>query len=242
MLKVTLHTAPPDKANAFNLVGRLEIGYAKLAAIADYKVAMLATGLGEVSPARVQNYPRWSASIWDLVARAVCISLNRQESIWPTDIPVRRKGAYAVHLSAIVEHWPDGLGNKRSTIATAHIQMRRRRCSYVARFEDDLMGESVSDVFVHTPEVLMPWDLFARAYAWTFNGKLELPKRPPLAVPLPFEYAGGSYVLLDTLPEPSRSGIRRWLVRQNLVPTTVETFEGDCVTERQFVQFLETAV
>lgn len=242
MLKVTLHSVPPARANAFNMVGRMDIGCAKLAAIADYKVSLFSAGIGEVPPTRVDGYPRWSASVWDLVVRAACLSINRKEAVWPTDIPVRRKGAYMLDLGAIVEHWPDGRGSRRATVATAHIKMRNRRCHYVATFEDDLVGEATSDVFAHTPEVITPWDLLARAYAWSYNGVLELPKRPKLCVPLPIEHKGESYVLLDTLQDPSRLGVRRWMVRQGIAPVTVDGFEGDCLTEGQFVRFLETAV
>jgi hypothetical protein len=242
MLKVTLHSVPPARASANNMVGRMDIGCAKLGAIADYKVALFAAGIGELPPTRVDGYPRWSASVWDLVARAVCLSLNRREAVWPADIPVRRKGAYMQNLGAIVEHWPDGRSTGRATVATAHIKMRNRRCNYVATFEDDLVGEATSDVFAHTPEVITPWDLLTRAYAWTFNGTLELPKRPKLCVPLPVEHNGGSYVMLDTLQNPSRLGVRRWMVQRGIEPTAVDGFDGDCVTEAQFVRFLETAV
>lgn len=79
MLKISLHHARPGHENARNVLGRLDIGYAKLDALADYKLVMTVAGVGEMPPARITDYPRWSASVWDLVARAICMCLNRRE-------------------------------------------------------------------------------------------------------------------------------------------------------------------
>jgi len=127
MLKISLHYATPSGANAENVLGRLDIGYAKLDAKADYKVLMFSSGEGDHPPAQVNDYPRWSASVLDLVSRAVCQSIHAAEVIPKTD-PMRfGKCAFIDDLTAIIEHWPDGLDVRRSMIGTAHIYMNRRR-------------------------------------------------------------------------------------------------------------------
>lgn len=242
MLKVTLHYATPARVSAQNLLGRLDIGYAKLDAYADYKAVMFTAGVGEQPPVQLLGYPRWSASVWDLVARVACISLNGSETFPRGDLSRGRKGAFIEDMTAVIEHWPDGLGIRRSTIGTAHIQMRRRRCQYKAVFEDDILGKRESSVFGHAPEGLSPWDLLARAYTWTAHERFELPARPPLYTPIPVQQGLGSYVPLDTVAEPAFTGIRRWLAKRGLSTTTVDLIGGPCVTEACFVDFLRIAV
>ena len=100
MLKVTLHHATPARVSAQNILGRLDSGYARLDATADYKAVMQTSGLGEQSPITLSDYPRWSASIWDLVARIVCLGINRREAIWPTEIPQQRRCAFIDDMTA----------------------------------------------------------------------------------------------------------------------------------------------
>jgi hypothetical protein len=95
MLKVSLHYATPATVSARNVLGRLDIAYAKLDANADYKALMFTTGIGEHEPLRLDNYPRWSASVWDLVARVVCLGLNNTESNWLVELPFERKCAFS---------------------------------------------------------------------------------------------------------------------------------------------------
>lgn len=240
MLKVSLHHATPARVSAQNVLGRLDIGYAKLDAIADYKLVMTMAGVGELPPARVTDYPRWSAGVWDLVARAICVCLNRREVIEGN--LTGKRGAFIENMTAVVEHWPDGVDTRRATVATAHVQMRRRRCHYTVTFQDDILGTSESSVFVHAPDGLNPWDLLARAYAWSVHERFELPPRPALYTPIPVEQAGESYVCLDTVAEPASTGIVRWLHKLGRATTTVDLLDGPCVTEACFVEFLRRAV
>ena len=242
MLKVTLHASKPRAIGAENLLGRLDIGYATLDAVAEYKVLMLTAGIGEQAPARVKAYPRWSASIWDLVVRAACVSMNRQEAVWPPEIPVLRKGAFINNMTAVVEHWPDGLDTRRSVAGIAHVEMSGTRCNYRATFTDDMTDSRRSEVFRHTPIALTPWDLLTRAFAWTTTETFKLPVRPTLYTPIPIEYEGKSYVSLETVREPARTGCYRWLAKRLVEPVTLPFVDGPCVTEQQFVEFLRKAV
>ncbi len=242
MLKLSLHASAPRNVCAQNRIGSLDVAYEKLAARADYKAVMWTAGLGEQTPVKLENYPRWSASIWDLLVRVICLCMNRKEAIWPVDIPNRRAGAYAQHLTAIVEHWPDGFDTRRAVVGTAHIQMCATKRNYRATFDDDILGEQAAQVFRHTPDVLNAWDLLSRAYGCAATGSPELPARPELYKPIPVAMGAGSYVNLDTVSEPARTGCYRWLDKEGVETIEVPDIEGPCVTEHQFVTFLQKAI
>lgn len=242
MLKVSLHYATPSQVSARNKLGQLDISYARLDALADYKAVMFATGTGEMPPVQLQYYPRWSASVWDLIARVVCLSLNGREAFPSGDLTAGGRGAFIDDMTAVIEHCNDGGDNRRATIGTAHISMRKRRCHYNAFFDDDILGKRESSVFIHRPEGLSPWDLLARAYAWTAQERFELPARPSLYTPIPVQQGLGFFVPLETVSEPALTGIRRWLHRRGLSTTTTDLVTGPCVTEACFVDFLRVAV
>ncbi len=240
MLKVFLHSCAPGGVSAFNRLGRLDIGYDKLDAYADYKVILQQAGIGEFPPAKLKGYPRWSASIWDLVARSVCLSLWQEEVLPP--VGLARRGAYTEHLTAMVEHWPDGFETGRSTVGMASIRMLRKKCHYVASFEDDILGEQHSSEFVHTPDALSPWDLLARAYAWTCHEIFRLPARPEIYTKLTVEENGQTLVPLEMVKEPARTGLSRWMLGKEVQPLECELVTGPCVRESDYVCFLRTAV
>lgn len=242
MLKLSLHTSTPRGVSVNNRVGLLDVAYDKLAARADYKALMWTAGLGEQAPVRLENYPRWSASVWDLLVRIICLSISAKEAVWPAVIPNRRKGALALNLTAVVEHWPNGMEPGRKMVGSAHIQMCTRRCNYRATFRDDILGEVSSEVFRHTPDVLNVWDLLTRAYGWATARAPELLPRPELYKPIPVSMGSESYVNLDTVSEPARTGCYRWLDKEGIKTVEVPDIDGPCVTEAQFVTFLQKAV
>lgn len=242
MLKVSVHHATPNQVSPRNVLGRLDIAYARLDAIADYKAVMVSTGLGEHAPVQLNAYPRWSANIWDLVARTVCLGLNQKEAIWPAELPPARNCAFIDDLTAVIEHHPDGLDSRRSTVGIAHLAMRRRKGHYTARFESDLQPAIESTVFVHRPEGLNPWDLLGRAYAWTVQERFELPPRPVLYTPFTLQAGQDAYVPLDTVKEPARTGILRWLHKRGEVTPPQDFLTGPCISEALFVEFLRRAV
>lgn len=241
MLKVSLHASAPGRATAQNLLGRVDIGYTTLDAMATYKAAMVLTGLGELSPVALEKYPRWSASIWDLVARIVCLCINRREEVWPAHLPTMRRGAFVQDLTAVVEHSPNGFDTRRARIGEAHIAMCKRRCNYRATFEDDITGKTTSSVFRHTPSVLNAADLLARAYAWATTETFELPPRPTLYTPLPFNEGATSFVCLETVREPARTGCYRWLAKKGIELLDLAGLR-DCVSEPNYVEFLRRAI
>jgi hypothetical protein len=78
MLRVTVELLPGGFDSAKRVIATADIARVRDGATADYEVRLredLLAGVGE--RATVANYPRWSASVWDLVARCIGASLNR---------------------------------------------------------------------------------------------------------------------------------------------------------------------
>ena len=243
MLKVSLHYATPTTVSPDNVLGRLDIGYARLDAWAYYKAVMSSAGMGEFAPIKLEGYPRWSASVWDLVARTVCKSLSGEETLVIETSRHGRHFGFIDDMTAVIEHWPDGLDERRATIGTAHIHMGRRKGNYVATFATDVLNDlQESTVFTYKPKVLRPWDLLAQAYGWTMTESFQLPSRPELYTPIPLQDAGRSLVSIDTLSEPALSGITKWIHKLGLDTISSDLIDGPCVTEDRFVEFLESAV
>lgn len=240
MLKVFLHNGPLASVSQFNQLGRLDIGYEVLDIHADYKAVLTMAGAGELPPVQLTGYPRWTASVWDLVMRAATVALHGTEELPGLDIA--RRGAFAQQLTAIVQHWPDGMEQGRSTVGTAQVRMLRKRCRYVATFEDDILGSQTSAEFSHTPDVLVPWDLVARAYAWASHGRASMPPRPALYMPLPLEQAGQVVVALDTVREPARTGLQRWMLNKGVATVPADGLSSPCIREADYVRFLQKAV
>ena len=240
MLKVTLHSSTPKQASSFNVVGRMDIAYEVLAARATYKTLTCTAGIGEHEPTLLREYPRWSGSLWDLVARAVCLTFHGDELL-PSVEPERRP-AFMENLTAVIAHWPDGSDVRISTIGTAHLQMGLRKGHYRATFQSDALPLQESTPFIHKPAGLNPWDLLARAYAWTAKEEFVLPDRPKLCTSIPLQEGTEPLVHVDTVPEPARTGLIRWMHKQQMPYARSPFVEGDCVTERQFVEFLEKAI
>ena len=242
MLQVTLHFATEQTANFHNRIGWLDIGYEKLAEFADYKAKLFVTGIGELPTIHVQRYPRWSASVWDLVLRVIVQGLYASEE-FKLDVPVKRKGAFIDQLFATIEHVADGVDGRRSHVGTASLVMRRTRCNYVATVEDDFCGSKESEVFRHTPDRLMHWDLFARGIAMALTGRQEMPSRPPLSLPATFvDTDEKKYVPLSRLSEPARSAFPRWLAKKGVEPTMHPSSLRGLVPEGLYVEFLRTAI
>ena len=75
MLRVSVHSGPPSEASRFNRTDWIDIGYQKLDARAEYKIVLVENGVGARESVFLNSYPRWSASLWDLAARALALAL-----------------------------------------------------------------------------------------------------------------------------------------------------------------------
>ncbi|MDL1861338.1 hypothetical protein FBR04_09950 [Betaproteobacteria bacterium PRO7] len=240
MLRVTLHAGGPGEVSAANRLGWLDISYSKLAAMATYRAVLFAQRVGALAPVDIQDYPRWSASVFDLVARALALSLYRVESIPQDDAAGGR--AYAETLTVRIEHSGLAGPQRRKWLGELVIERTGRRGNYEAVFDEDILGRSATARFTHRPQVLTPWDLVLRAIAHRLTGASRLPPRPALIWPPGIEKNGRSYLSLVHLEEPARTGYLRWLEEQGLHPAD-DPQEPAAMSPRDwYLRFLNTAV
>jgi hypothetical protein len=222
MLRVTIHAGGLDTATRFTQRARVDIGYEKLAPIADYKTVLFQSGFGASVPASIYKYPRWSASLWDLAARSIALGLRTDFECLNEELPYFenriKRFAFAPKICALIEHAAPA-GQSQRTLASVEImQVRRLRGTYVACFEEHTMARHVTEPFVFRPGYLRAAELVLHACLMRLHGKLEMPARPALCVPSPVDKDGQRYVPIHRLIEPARTGFVSWLLRRNEVP------------------------
>lgn len=247
MLRVSIHAGPLAKMSVFNRVDWLDIGYADLGPIANYKALLFTAGQGAGPPIAINAYPRWSASLWDLVARAIALALapdpdHRSETI--PALPEKPKHvAFANRISAVVEHYPAGTANRKRLLASAEVwRFGRPKGMYRARFEEDTMPVKEVDNFLFRPERMRPVELLLHAAVLRLSGQHDvMPPRPSLVVP-ELEKDGRKYVPLHKLPEPARTGFARWLERNSEPPEKHPNAPEGIAPEPTYALFLRTAV
>jgi hypothetical protein len=77
MLRVTVELWPGGNDLRRRVIATADIGRIRNGVLADYEVRLSEAPVGEVGvPGLVQGYPRWSGSVWDLVARSIAVALN----------------------------------------------------------------------------------------------------------------------------------------------------------------------
>jgi hypothetical protein len=207
MLKVFIHSGTLDTRKLGNQLATLDIAYAKRDLLADYMVAMNIKGVGEVPPDTVLSYPRWSASLWDLVARALTRILYRADQAPPTQ-SVDRRCAYATKMCFVVERAT--MDDQGLVLATGEIvQMEGKRGHYVVNLEEDILGRH-SATFTYGMKTLQHTDLVLRALCWALYGKDTLGKRPALLLPSTMKVGGVDRFHIDALPQPARTGFDRY--------------------------------
>lgn len=206
MLKITIHSGSVATRNAHNELAVLDIGYAHRAALADYVVALSLRGVGEVAPDQVLKYPRWSASLWDLTARALTRVLYRADQA-PRSGPADRRCAYATRICAVIERATlDERGVELATVEIA--QSEKRRGVYLAQFDEDILGPRTAS-FAYGLKSLNPADLLLRAICWAYYGTDVPGPRPALALPPTLHIDGVDRFHIDALVEPAKTGFLR---------------------------------
>ncbi len=77
MLRVTIELWPGGRESSKRVIATADIGRVRSGALADYKVRLEEMPLGMVGEdVIVHDYPRWSASILDMVARCIAVALS----------------------------------------------------------------------------------------------------------------------------------------------------------------------
>ncbi len=226
MLRLTLHSGDLAHRNSANQLAALDIAYDKQEPLANYLVALCLRGSGEVAPDVLVRYPRWSASLWDLIARALTLLLYREEQA-PPHRPDRRC-AYATRLCASIERTGTHLGG----LELASMELRqagRQRGHYAATFHEDILGER-SAGFAYGYKVLNPVDLLLRAICWAYFGSDVLGPKPSLILPVTVPIDGEDRFDVQALKEPARTGFKRFMAGR------METGELSRATD--YVRFL----
>nr|WP_244112486.1 hypothetical protein [Burkholderia gladioli] len=149
MLRVIVALWPGGRESSKRVIATADIGRVRSGAHADYQVHLEEGLLGDVGDiATVREYPRWSASVWDLVARCIAAGLNGGKE----ELPERPT------LPSVPVHLSDGLRyvRLREIPEPAQTLLRRRMaystcpvidedpepmgCAYASDWEDLLRG------------------------------------------------------------------------------------------------------
>jgi hypothetical protein len=206
MLHVFVHAGTLNERNPGNQLAVLDIAYAKRSHMADYNVALLVKGYGEARRDVVRSYPRWSGSLWDLVARGLTRALYEADEAPPAD-PVDRRCAYATKLCVAVHRaTAQGPGFE---VATGEIIQGEKRGHYTVNLEEDILGRH-SATFAYGTKRLVHTDLVLRALCWSLFNKDTLGRRPALILPPAIKVDGVERFDIENLDEPARTGFNRY--------------------------------
>jgi hypothetical protein len=244
MLRVSIHAGPPEGCNQFNQRAWLTISYDRLSPVADYNIVLFQYGVGATPTYSLTKYPRWSSSLWDLVARSIAIALNDSSSEAAPELETKDKQfAFMSELSAVIEHIPAGSYTRRSVLSTVSVrQPERKRGTYKAKFEEHTMKAVTTAPFEFKPAFLRPEELLLHACMHRLTGKAEMPPRPALCVPQPVIMDGEKYVPVHRLVEPARTGLVLWLAKYGEQPLAHEDAPQGLVPGDRYSLFLSEAV
>lgn len=232
MLKVTIHAGSLIERNSANELAVLDIAYAKQSHLADYLVALSLRGTGELAPATVTKYPRWSASLWDLTARALAQVLYRADQI-PSSKRVDRRCAYATRICASIERMT--ADNHGLELATAEILQRgKQRGQYTALFDEDVLGTKSAE-FEYGCKALNPAELLLRAICWAYFKTDVLGPKPALILPPSMSIDGIDRFHVAALDQPAMTGFRRYQADGN---TKVDAGMEELPRAEDYVRFL----
>ncbi len=219
MLRLSIHAGPLSGISRFNRLDWLDIGYQTLAAEADYKVVLFEVGSGVRQQVILRGYPRWSASVWDLVARAIALAFsvdpkNPEETVPHVECTLEQF-AFADCMSAVIQHIPN-VGTAIRQLGTMEITGDEfERGFYGVTINEELMPALRPAPFFFAPKFLRPSDLMLRGILQGLTGGItEMPVRPPLLKLAPEVIEGEPAAVMEQIPEPARSGFRRWLMRR----------------------------
>lgn len=247
MLRVSIHAGPLRLMDVSNRLDWLDIGYGMLAPVADYQAVLFCVGEGIRPPVVVKGYPRWSASLWDLVTRVIALSLAPDPKAPREEVPPwpekPKHVAWAERVCAVVEHCPAGTETRSRLLASAEVWRHgRMKGTYRARFEEDCMPVREVAGFTFRPQLLRPAELVLHAALMRLSGQHErMPPRPSVATPEVVK-DGLPYVPLHRLPEPARTGFSRWLQAYSEPPLAHAGAPDGIAPAPSYLKFLSSAV
>ena len=248
MLRVSIHAGPLGGISRFNRLDWVEIGYKHLAEEADYKVVLFEVGCGVRDQVDLHKYPRWSASVWDLTARAIAAAFspdpkNPKEEAQPVD-DVSEKVAFADRVSAVIRHIPNAGNAIRQLGAIEIVGDEFERGFYGTTVKEEMMPTLRPAPFFFAPRFLRPSELILRGILQGLTGNsTRLPTRPSLLKIEPEIINDERCALTERIPEPARSGFRRWLLQRKKNPAERPyDATASAVPYELFNEFLKKAV
>ena len=248
MLHISIHAGPLSGQSHFNQVSWLNIGYNRLAPVADYKILGFVKGAGADEPVTLSAYPRWSASLWDLTARAIALRLLPRHFPGVLTVPAfepgEKRAAFATAMSALIQHRPSGKNARQPILATVDIaQEGRNRGLYRASFVEDLGGVHRTEPFLFRPKFLDPTELLLHAALVHLTGQqTEMPAVPQLSVPDELDVGGERHIRIHRLVEPARTGFKRWLSHRGIAPVAHPEAPQGVAPAALYTRFLYEAI
>lgn len=207
MLKISIHSGLLEGQCVANQLAVLDIAYQKKGYLSDYLVALSLRGAGEVPPAYVKQHPRWSASLWDLIARALGQVLYQSNQI-PPSVKVDRRCAYATRICATIERLT--ASDRGIELGNVEILQRgRQRGMYTATFDEDILGKRTAE-FEFGCKALNPAELLLRAICHAYFKSDVLGPTPELINPTSMDIDGTPRFHIAALREPAFTGFRRY--------------------------------
>lgn len=247
MLRINIHAGPLATTSRFTRRAWLDVAYEKLAPVADYKLVLFQSGFGASEPRVLPAYPRWSSSLWELVARGLALTLHPDEDSPQEEVvvqPAKRKNcAFAKTLCATIDHFAGPDNQKRDTLGSVEIiQAGRFRGHYQARFTEHAGKSCLTPVFRYAPDHFSPAELLLHACVARHGEQPVLPPRPALCVPLPVTRDGLRYIPVHRLVEPARTGFQNWLRQNSEPPVPEDGAPLGLAPEPLYAKFLHTAI
>lgn len=89
MLRVTVELRPGGGESGRRVLATADIARIKSGAHADYEVMLREDVLGDVGSGVISEYPRFAATVWDLVARSIATALSGGEELPPRPLSPR---------------------------------------------------------------------------------------------------------------------------------------------------------
>lgn len=229
MLRVSVHSGTPDKRSIHNELMSVDIAYESQKAMANYWVSLQVRS-NDARVAALTSYPRWSASLWDLAARAIATALYGTEPVPPAVKPDRRC-AYATQVCVVIENVE--LDHREQLLAVATIaQAPGHRGRYLAQFSEDILGDMTAQ-FDYGAKRMDYADFVLRAMCWALFGKDTLGPRTKLILPTTVSVDGEDVFDIEGLAEPAKTGFRRYLAKR--LPTARP---ADLAKAEDYVSFL----
>lgn len=149
MLRVTVELWPGGRESGKRVIATANVGRVKSGALADYQVQLEEGPIGKVGDtAFVRNYPRWSASVWDLVGRCIAAALSGGREELPArpelpEVPVHvSEGVQYVRLSEIPEPARTFFERRIDGATCPYVEEEPdpRDCAYAHDWHDFLSG------------------------------------------------------------------------------------------------------